>query len=66
MDIERKYILVLLCTCFTLAQAINGKIIRINSSLLNKYEPEMLLWLIVHSQATKEIHLHKLILLINR
>ena len=29
MDIETKYIFLLLCTCFTLAQAINGKILTI-------------------------------------
>ena len=29
MDVETKYILVLLCTCFTLAQAINDKLIKI-------------------------------------
>ena len=28
MDVETKYILVLLCTCFTLVQAINGKIFK--------------------------------------
>ena len=38
MGIERKYILVLLCTSFTLAQAINGKI------LTTVYKVAKMLW----------------------
>ena len=65
MDTERIHILVLLCTCFTLVQAINGQLFihygnelfKINTNIYKaietSYRTAMSLWLIPYYQELK-------------